>query len=166
MSCRHRRVPLLSILARLKWRRDPNSWTTGCWNGWGQRSTVQVTLAYGFVTLEGPSFELIYLSPLQIGHLRGVLKAAVLDLDLFGGQELSNHDVPARPEVVSVHPRARRPVFLSVPKPLTVGDLQARLAAPAQPGVTADAPETSEDTVLGIPMCRRSPEAFLTVVPT
>lgn len=166
MSCRHRRTPLLSILARLKWRRDPNSWTTRCWNGQGRRSTLQVTLAYGFVALEGPSFELIYLSPLQIGRLRGVLKAAVLDLDLFGGQELPDHQVPVRPEVVSIHPRARRSVFLSVPKPLTVGDLQARLAAPAQSEAAVDAPEESEETVLGIPLCRRSSDAFLTVVPT
>jgi hypothetical protein len=131
MSCRHgrRQVPLLSIMSRLGWARDPVSWTAGCWDGDGHRSTVAVRLGHGFVTLEGPALGLVYLSPLQVGQLRGALKSAGLDLDLFGGSGLPARPPPASHVDVTVPTQARRTMRMSTSDRPTVADIAARLSA-------------------------------------
>jgi hypothetical protein len=125
--CRRRRVPLLSILGRLGWVRDPDSWTTACRDGEGRRSRVIVRLGYGFVTLEGPSLGLVYLTPLQVGRLRGALRAAGLDLDLFGGRGLPARPTPPCPDDVSIPAQTRRSIPLRPPARPTVADIVTRL---------------------------------------
>ncbi|HYS40215.1 MAG TPA: hypothetical protein VEO01_31750 [Pseudonocardiaceae bacterium] len=128
MCRRHRRVPLLSILGRLGWARDPDSWTTACRDGRGRRSTVVVRLGYGFVTMQGPSLGLVYLTPLQVGRLRDALKNAGLDLDLLGGPGLPTRTPPAEePDGASVPAQTRRSIPLSAPAKPTVADIVARL---------------------------------------
>jgi hypothetical protein len=128
MCQRHRRVPLLSILGRLGWARDPDAWTTACRDGRGRRSTVVVRLGYGFVTMEGPSLGLVYLTPLQVGRLRGALRDAGLDLDLFGGPGLPQRPPPAAcPDEVSIPAQTRCETSLRPPARPTVADLVARL---------------------------------------
>jgi hypothetical protein len=76
----HRHVPLLVIFGKLGWARDHNSWTVRCRDENGRLSTVAVRLTFGFVILEGAEFGLVYLSPLQVGRLRGALRDAELEL--------------------------------------------------------------------------------------
>ena len=130
-SSRHgrRQVPLLSILSRLGWARDPVSWSAGCRDGDGHRSTVVVRLGHGFVTLAGPALGLVYLSPLQVGQLRGALKSAALDLDLLGGSGLPVRPVPACQFEVEVPAQTRRPLLMATSERPAVADIAARLAA-------------------------------------
>jgi hypothetical protein len=130
MCHRRRHVPLLSILGRLGWARDPDSWTTACRDGLGHRSKVVVRLGYGFVTMEIASLGLVYLTPLQVGRLRGALRDAGLDLGLFGGSGLPMRPQPppkASPGEVSIPAQTRRSIPMLAPARPTVADITARL---------------------------------------
>jgi hypothetical protein len=151
MCHRRRHVPLLSILGRLGWARDPDSWTTECRDGLGHRSRVVVRLGYGFVTMESPSLGLVYLTPLQVGRLRGALRDAGHDLGLFGGPGLPVRPPPAASdEDVSIPAQTRRSIPLRVPARPTVADIAARLVTMANQSVAnqsvPDEPSTGHPT--------------------
>lgn len=152
--CHRRHVPLLSILGRLGWARDPDSWTTECRDGLGHRSRVVVRLGYGFVTMESPSLGLVYLTPLQVGRLRGALRDAGHDLDLFGGPGLPVRPPPPPPpslparasgEDMSIPAQTRRSIPLRVPARPTVADIAARLVTMANQSVSGES-STSHPT--------------------
>lgn len=74
MSRRHRRrgaVPLVSLLARLGWQRDPVGWTISCRDRNGRRARLCVRLDGRGVTVGGWA-----LTPLQVGRLRAALSDA------------------------------------------------------------------------------------------
>jgi hypothetical protein len=96
---------------------------------------VVVRLGYGFVTMEGPALGLVYLTPLQVGRLRGALRAAGLDLDLYGGHGLPARPTPAPapdPDDVSIPAQTRRSIPLHPPARPTVADIASRLLAMAK----------------------------------
>lgn len=120
----HRRVRLLAILGRIGWAPCRDCWTTRCWDGEGRRTTLHVRLGYGFLTLEGSSLGLVYLSPAQAGRLRGVLRSASIDLGRLGGEQL-----PTRPTPAVSRGHWRRLLARPVPAKPTVADVMARLDA-------------------------------------
>jgi hypothetical protein len=128
MCHRHRHLPLLSILGRIGWARDPDSWSTECRDGQGRLATVAVRLGYGFVTLECPPFGLVYLTPVQVGRLRAALRSAGFDLALFGGPGLPVRPGPVEsPDTASIPIQARRTVVLRGQTRPTVAEIAARL---------------------------------------
>jgi hypothetical protein len=79
---RRRRSTIRSILARVaRAQDDPTARQARCRAGHGRRSSITVRVACGYVTLEGWPFGPVYLSPLQVGQLRGLLREAVIGLD-------------------------------------------------------------------------------------
>ncbi len=123
---------LLGILARLGWQRDPQLWDVQCLDGNGQRTRLSVRLGAGWVTLDHPDIGLLYLMPGAVGKLRGALREALLDLDLFGGADLPAPRPPLElpPDVGADPPRRYRVVVERRPRP-TVADIAARLAGSA-----------------------------------
>jgi len=75
---RRRRQTTLSMLARSPLAPGAAGWTTRCRAGDGRPSTVVVRVLADVVTLEGPDFGLVYLSPLELGRLRSVLRDAII----------------------------------------------------------------------------------------
>ncbi|MGH3813388.1 MAG: hypothetical protein ACRDUV_13200 [Pseudonocardiaceae bacterium] len=137
MSRHQRQLGLLAIFARLGWQRDPALWSIPCRDGHGRPAELSVRLGAGWVTLDCPAPGPLYLRPRQAGQARAALREAVLDLELFGGADLSDRaalsDGAARPQpaplagaVVAVGQRSVlhwRPVT----RP-TVADVEARPA--------------------------------------
>ncbi len=133
MSRHRRQLELLAILARLGWQRDPGLWNVPCQDGHGHRAQLSVRLGIGWVTLDHPDIGLLYLRPRQVGKLRGALRHALFDLELFGGAEpfLREPRFELPPPVGAVPPRRFRVVFKPPPPRPTVADIMARLAASA-----------------------------------
>ncbi len=88
MSRHRRQLGLLAILERLGWQRDPRLWNVPCLDGYGHGAQLSVRLGMGWVTLDHPDIGLLYLTPPHVGKLRGALRHALLDLELFGGADL------------------------------------------------------------------------------
>ncbi|HEX5407883.1 MAG TPA: hypothetical protein VFX16_36925 [Pseudonocardiaceae bacterium] len=126
MTQRHRQPTVLSILARWRWSPDPTVWTIPCRDGAGGRSTLDVRLGHGLVTLEGSSFGLVHLAPLQVGRLRGALHGAVMALDMLGGDSMDVGTDHSQPEP-SVPPQARRSVLVGRQRRPSVADIVNRL---------------------------------------
>lgn len=128
---RHRRgVPLLSILARLGWRRDTSKSTARCLDERGRSTLLKVRLGPGYVALECPSTGPLYLSPLQVGRLRAALRDVVLDLDQLGGDHLLDKPgLPAIPEPrpAPSAPRPRQVIAVHEFRPETVAALIGRV---------------------------------------
>jgi len=133
MSRHRRQLGLLAILERLGWQRDPELWSVPCQDGHGHRTQLSVRLGTGWVTLDHPDSGLLYLRPQQVGKLRGALRHALLDLELFGGVEPCPQEprFELAPHVGPVPPRRFRVVFERPPPRPTVADIAARLAASA-----------------------------------
>jgi hypothetical protein len=133
MSRHRRQLGLLAILERLGWQRDPRLWNVPCLDGYGHGAQLSVRLGMGWVTLDHPDIGLLYLTPPHVGKLRGALRHALLDLELFGGADLP--DPAPRSERVrdvgAVPPRRVRVVLGRPPTRPTVADIAARLAASA-----------------------------------
>ncbi|MGH3906909.1 MAG: hypothetical protein ACRDTE_22415 [Pseudonocardiaceae bacterium] len=78
MTRRHRRrTPLIRLLARLGWQRDPDLWTVPCRDPHGRRATLLIQLSpFGITpaaTAQGPR----YLTGLEVGRLRGAACDAI-----------------------------------------------------------------------------------------
>jgi hypothetical protein len=116
-----------------------------------------VRLGYGFLTLEGSSLGLVYLSPEQAGRLRGALRSASIDLGRLGGEEL-----PTRPTVPAEVSRGhwRRLLARPVPAKPTVADVIAKLDADR----TAPMPRLVRESPEPIPQQRHPQSA--SVAPT
>jgi len=140
MSRHRRQLGLLAILERLGWQRDPELWSVPCQDGHGHRTQLSVRLGTGWVTLDHPDCGLLYLRPQQVGKLRGALRHALLDLELFGGADLPapTPRFERAPDVGTDPPSRVRVVFRRPPSRPTVADIAARLAASA-PTADADA---------------------------
>lgn len=119
---RHRHVPVLAILGRLGITRGSRYWATRCRDGDGRRTVVFVRLGFGFVALESPSFGLLYLSPVEAGRLRAVLRRAIVALGELGGERL-----PERPPAANGRPAQRRALLLPVPRRHTVAEVLSRV---------------------------------------
>ncbi|MBM7859149.1 hypothetical protein [Lentzea nigeriaca] len=70
----------MSMLMRLGWHRHPVSSPSDGEADERHEANVVVRLGRGCVALEGASFGPVYLSPLQVGRLRGALRDASTQL--------------------------------------------------------------------------------------
>jgi hypothetical protein len=90
-----------------------------------------VRLAHGCVRLEGATFGPVYLSPMQVGRLRGALRTAVVDLGLLGGDEIPAPRVPEPPAAGPAATSRRRTVLMHLMPKHTVAVIMAHLNAGA-----------------------------------
>lgn len=87
MAKRHRTTPLLRLLGRLGWQRDPDLWTVHCRDGHGRRARILVHLSVAGVCLTVPDHGPLQLSVLQAGRLRAALRDAFLGLEHLAGPD-------------------------------------------------------------------------------
>lgn len=120
MNVRHRTLPLIRLLARLGWQRDPDGWTVPCRDGHGHRARLRIALTETGVVITPSTHGPWRLTPLQVGRLRAGLRDAVISLG-----ELAGDDVVAPS---AVPPVARRLVRLHPPCRPTVADITEREA--------------------------------------
>ncbi|HET9256437.1 MAG TPA: hypothetical protein VFO16_14730 [Pseudonocardiaceae bacterium] len=84
MARHHRTTPLLRMLARLGWQRDPDLWTVHCLDGRGRRARILVHLSAAGVCLTVPDDGPLRLTALRAGRLRAALRDAFLSTGLAG----------------------------------------------------------------------------------
>jgi hypothetical protein len=147
---RHGRVPVLAVLDRLGAGRDRYCWTARCLDGQGHRAIVVVRLGFGFVSLESPSFGLLYFAPAHVGRLRAVLRSAVITLGKLGGA-VPTRPAPAPPRQPPI--QRRRTVPGELPYRPTVADVIERVrngdAAELPPGTPADTVDQTRHHLVG-----------------
>ncbi|MFC5108374.1 hypothetical protein [Kibdelosporangium philippinense] len=153
MAKHQRATPLIRLLARLGWQRDPNLWTVRCRDGRGRRARLHIRLTADGVTLTASSRGPWTLTPLEAGRLRGATRDAVLTFDRLAG---SGHGVmpppartaaPASPQPMG-DPVPRRRVRLDPSARPSTAEIASRIAAPATltPEVNHDR-QTDKSTV-------------------
>lgn len=131
MAKHQRMMPLLRLLIRLGWQRDPELWTVRCRDGHGRQTRLLVHLTSAGVCLTVSEPGPLQLSVLQTGRLRAALRDAALSLDLLAGPDgLSVSRRPPRIECpLPTHPpTARQRVEYPLPARPSVAQLTARLA--------------------------------------
>lgn len=87
----HRGTPLIRLLARLGWQRDPDGWTVSCRDLDGRRARLLVRLAPTGITPTAPGP--LRLTVLQVGQLRGAAREAIYTVGLLADPD---HAEPAR----------------------------------------------------------------------
>ncbi len=141
MPSRHRRsTPLIRLLARLGWQRDPQVWTVPCWDVDGRRTRLLIRLSPSGITITPTASGPLRLTGPQAGDLLVATRDAMNTFDLVAGLDREKAprsawraeaptaplDCPAAPREV-VH-------FERPPRP-TVRELRARCGmSPASKG--------------------------------
>lgn len=137
---RHQRTtPLLRLLARLGWQRNPNLWTVRCRDLYGRRAQVQVHLTETEIRIATSSPDPLDRTPLEAGGLRAALRDGLLSLAQLAGPDglRSSAHVP-RDTPPPAPPNPRQRIRLHRPHRPTVADIAARLAQ-------CDAPDPEDD---------------------
>jgi len=83
----HRTTPLLRLLGRLGWQRDPELWTVHCRDGHGHRARILVHFSAAGVCLTVPDHSPLQLSALQGGQLRAAVRDAFLSVERLVGPD-------------------------------------------------------------------------------
>lgn len=145
MAARQRMMPLLCLLVRLGWQRDPDLWTVRCRDGQGRRARLRVHLTVTGVSIEAPSPGPARLTLWQAGQLRVALRDADLCFgELAGPEERRDFSCPDPARPLQESPPARECVRLlpAATRP-TVGQIAQRLArSPVEP---KDDPDHADD---------------------
>jgi len=131
MAAHQRMMPLLCLLVRLGWQRDPDLWTVRCRDGHGRRALLRVHLTATGVSITVPSPGPAQLTPRQAGHLRAALRDAVLGYwELAGLDECrTGFSCPDLASLLQRSSPAREQVRLSpLPVRPTVAQIAHRLA--------------------------------------
>ena len=130
MAKRHRTTPLLRLLGRLGWQRDPDLWTVHCRDGYGRRARILVHLSAAGICLTVPEHGPLQLSAWQVGQLRAALRDAFLSLARLAGPDgLAECATPtASPPACPPSRRQRIPVL--IPARPSVSEIAARLTDP------------------------------------
>lgn len=129
MARHQRTTPLLRLLVRLGWQRDPDLWTVRCRDQHGRRAQVQVHLTARGIRIATSSPDPLDLTPGEAGWLRAALRDGLLSLgELAGpdGPRGSAHvpwDTP-----LPAPPGPRQRIRLHRPRRPSVADIAARLA--------------------------------------
>jgi hypothetical protein len=135
MAKHERRIPLLRLLARLGWQRDPDLWTIPCRDGQGHRAWLGIRLTSTGVNLTASSPGPWALQPLHAGQLRGALRDALLTVDDLAGS--GSYDVApghgARNSGADGIPEPRRRACLDRRGSLSTSGTAPRAANPATP---------------------------------
>ncbi|MGQ0716131.1 MAG: hypothetical protein ACT4NP_02240 [Pseudonocardiales bacterium] len=123
MAKRHRTTPLLRLLGRLGWQRDPDLWTVHCRDGHGRRARILVHLSGAGVCPTVPDHGPLQLSVLQAGRLRAALRDAFLGLEYLVQAPRTKPAMPspARP------PSYRERVPVRIPARPSVAELRLRV---------------------------------------
>ncbi len=125
MAKRHRTTPLLRLLGRLGWQRDPDLWTVHCHDGYGRRARILVHLSAAGVCLTVPEQGPLQLSVLQAGQLRAALRDAFLSFEQLAGPDGLRHTKPAAPP--PTRPSSfRERVLVQFPARPSVAELRLR----------------------------------------
>ncbi len=82
---RGRSVPLVVLLARLTWQRDPEVWTVHCRDGRGRRTTLRIGLTTTGIAITGTGSGPWRVTMLESGRLRGAVREALLMLNPGAG---------------------------------------------------------------------------------
>ncbi len=132
MAKHHRTTPLLRLLGRLGWQRDPNLWTVHCRDGHGRRARILVHLSAAGICLTVPSPGPLQLGALQAGQLRAALRDAFLSVERLAGSgglpalAESRRTKPATPPLVGP-PRSRERIPIQrIPARPSVAELHLR----------------------------------------
>lgn len=94
MAGHRRRMPLVALLIRLGWQRDPELWTVHCRDSHGRRTRLLVQLTATGIALTVPGVVSLHLEALQIGRLRAALRDAVCSLARLG-TAVNSSDMPS-----------------------------------------------------------------------
>ena len=97
MAKRHRTTPLLRLLSRLGWQRDPDLWTVHCRDGYGRRTRILVHLSAAGICLTVPEHGPLQLSAWHAGQLRAALRDALLSFARLAGPHEIRYTKPAAP---------------------------------------------------------------------
>lgn len=84
---RRRSTPLVQLVARLGWQRDPELWTVRCRDEQGRRASLRIGLTRTGITILPTTAGLWQLTPLESGRLRGAVRDALLTLDQLAGSD-------------------------------------------------------------------------------
>lgn len=131
MAKRHRITPLLCLLGRLGWQRDPDLWTVHCRDEHGRRARILVHLSPAGVCLTVPYHGPLQLSLLQAGQLRSALRDAFISLERLAGPDglsamaTSQRTTPATPSPVRPS-SSRERVPIRIPARPSVAELRLR----------------------------------------
>jgi hypothetical protein len=131
---RHARTnPLLNLLARLGWQRNPDLWTVRCRDQRGRRAQLTVHLATEGVRLTSSSPGTWVLTPLEAGRLRSALRDALFSLDRLASSEDGGIEIDSRstefpsPQPLGV-PLPRQRVELGLITRPSVDEIASRVA--------------------------------------
>ncbi len=128
MAKHHRTTPLLRLLGRLGWQRDPDLWTVHCRDGHGRRARILVHLSAAGVCLTVPDHSPLQLSLLQAGRLWIALRDAFLSLERLAGPDglsaMAKSQRTTPPPVRPPGPRGR--VAIRIPARPSVAELRLR----------------------------------------
>ena len=131
MAKRHSTAPLLRLLGRLGWQRDPDLWTVHCRDGHGRWARILVHFSAAGVWLTVPDHGPLQLSALQAGQLRAAVRDAFLSVERLSGPDglsavaKSLRTEPATPPPVRP-PSSRERVPVRIPARPSVAELRLR----------------------------------------
>jgi len=140
MGKHQRATPVIRLLARLGWQRDPNLWAVRCRDGRGRRARLRVHLTEDGITLIPSSPGPWALTPLEAGRLRAAVRDALLNFDRLAGTEY--HDAPPGARSTQLastrpDPAARQRVRLEPPTRPSAAEIASRVAVPTTPPLEA-----------------------------
>lgn len=85
-----RRTPLIALLGRLRWQRDPELWTVPCRDEHGRKAVLSVEIHTSGVVIRASTPGAVALPPLMIGRLRAALRDAVVAHAVLSGDQRSS----------------------------------------------------------------------------
>lgn len=146
--------PVLRLLARLNWQRDPDSWTVNCHDRNGRRARLRVQLAADGISLVSSSDGPWVLTPLEVGRLRAAARDAVLSLDRLSTIEHDREqNAVAVPHQRTTSPTPvgasvfRQRISLDLPTRPSVRDIAAHQAPARRTAVPDNRSRTGLETV-------------------
>ncbi|HVK26552.1 MAG TPA: hypothetical protein VM677_34825 [Actinokineospora sp.] len=79
------RLPLITLLSRLRWQRDPTLWTVRCRDHQGRNTVVRVHIRAEGVVLDPSRTGALTFTPPAVGRLRAALRDAVVAHAVLAG---------------------------------------------------------------------------------
>ncbi|MGH3865062.1 MAG: hypothetical protein ACRDQ4_02805 [Pseudonocardiaceae bacterium] len=154
MAAHRRTMPLLCLLVRLGWQRDPDLWTVRCRDGNGRRARIHVHLAPIGISLAVPSPGPVQLTLWEAGQLRAALRDAIQRFAELAGPDtfrasFSRPEPPPPPPGSPPTPRGRVQLLPALPPPIrpTVAQIAQRLATSLTPKPKNDHDHADDDEV-------------------
>jgi hypothetical protein len=137
VTSRHRRsTPLIRLLVRLGWQRDPELWTVPCRDLDGREAQLLIRLSPSGITITTTAAGPLHLTTLQVGQLRVAAYDAIQTCGLLTTSGQAESPPGGGRAAVPSAPLARTPTRREVvpyerPTRPTVPELCARHQAPS-----------------------------------